>query len=633
MNRILLYVQNTEWQTSFSEFLRQHLPEYELQRSCNADEIIETLVDRSEPESTVVLIDTQESLSPGSNISAFSLFERLRLEVQYPWSAVKVVFLSSEDRDFFRESMSLNAPILVMDKHYQVLSYKDISLDQFAKTLAASKMLSREEVDQIRRWSREEERTYLSSQFRHHYITPTKRAAARLLQGAFLAGNVEPSKAADILSEFGIDNESSNKLREYIKLMIDKGYVTKAEYNLSDAVSRFLLIDDQYDVNCWESVLGVILRDRETGSTKLHCESTIEDALEYLRKLPHSKTFVLLDLLLRDEEGLTGDDAIEQAIHEGLTNLRRLKEFDMLLPVLVFTKHGANSRINRMIRKVRLDYNRVLLDYYSKEIDESRDELKYYEKFCELISSIQEAADHAIDIKASQALHSKLLGEVPDDIPGFEFGARTVPCRELGGDYYSVYKLGTDRVLIVIADISGKGIEAALLTVLLHTAIRLLVNDHPFSPLIMRLDELVSDEAKGEKHVTAFFAMLDLKSYILTYWNAGHNNPVLTRSNESFTDLEECGRPLGYHRSLGPQVVQERQIQLRSGDILALSTDGITEAEDNKSIQFGEERFKELVDKLRAHSAKEIVEKVLQEVEIFAEAQADDRTVVALKVL
>ena len=161
-------------------------------------------------------------------------------------------------------------------------------------------MLSEEDVARLREWFREKERADLSSQYRHQYISPPYVASARLLQGALLAGAVEPGLAADILGEFAKDESGREKLKEYVDLVIDKGYVTSAGRRLSDAIKRVLLIDDQYEKNGWEKVLGAIFSRKSGEGTKLHCASTINESLSYLEELRGIDPRVA-DLLLRDE--------------------------------------------------------------------------------------------------------------------------------------------------------------------------------------------------------------------------------------------------------------------------------------------------------------------------------------------
>jgi sigma-B regulation protein RsbU (phosphoserine phosphatase) len=293
----------------------------------------------------------------------------------------------------------------------------------------------------------------------------------------------------------------------------------------------------------------------------------------------------------------------------------------------VFSKHASSEKISRKLRDVSLKH-------YLKEISEDRDELKYYEKFCELVKQVQRDADHAIDLEAARALQHRLFEEAPNLMPRFDIAAKTMPCRELSGDYYFIRRLADGRVLIIIADVSGKGIEAALITVLLHGFIRLLLMDNcAFASLITRLNELLYSETEQNKSVTAFIGILEVDDGTLMYWNAGHNDPILIRSDQSITYLKEGGYPLGWFERPAADTVQEHQVQLRGGDILIFYTDGVTEAQDSESNDYGVERLNECVRQAGGGSASSLVENILQKVEDYAQTQADDRTIVVMRAL
>jgi serine phosphatase RsbU (regulator of sigma subunit) len=636
VSKIFLCVHDAELRASLVQFLRLHFPQYELHESSDPTQVIAKLISCPEPEDIIVLIHSQVQLNADLHLSELGLFERLRLETEYPWSAVRVLFLSSEDERFFRESMSLSMPILGVDKYYQILPYQKFSREHLAKIISSSVMLSRKEVEQIQDWfrakERAQERAQISSEYRHDYISPRNVAAARLLQGAFLSGDVEPDLAASILSEFASDEEGREKLREYVELMVNEGYVTRESRHLTNVVKRVLLIDDQYAKNGWGKVLAAIFSDDSEKGTKLHCEATISNALTYLEGLPGTmrKPFVLLDLLLKDEAELIDEDAINEAIREGIDNKRRLIEFDTLLPILVFTKHGSSPEVYRMLREQNLKF-------YLKEIDEDHDELNYYEKFCKYVRVVQDDADRAKDREEARVLHRRLSScQVPSSIPGLDIAADTVPYRELGGDYYSIRGLADGRVLIVIADVSGKGNPAAILTAILHGTIRPLVFDNcEFTTLIERLNECIYKETESNQFITAFVGALDIDSGKMTYWNAGHNPPILIRLDQSTTYLEEGGPPLGMleYPAIGTGTMLGHQTHLHQGDVLILYTDGISEAENNESNEFGVGRLLDQVRQGLNEPANNIVNSILQKVSDFAEDQADDRTIVILKML
>ncbi|MFH1701245.1 MAG: SpoIIE family protein phosphatase [Candidatus Zixiibacteriota bacterium] len=223
---------------------------------------------------------------------------------------------------------------------------------------------------------------------------------------------------------------------------------------------------------------------------------------------------------------------------------------------------------------------------------------------------------------------------LPDEVPvidGYDLWGANIPSGEVGGDYYDFINIVQNQFGISIADVSGKGIPAALIMASFRASlIAEIRNNYAIRTICRKVNNLLCESLESENFVTAIYGVLDSKNSIFTFSNCGHNPGLLVRMDNSVEELIEGGLILGVR----PDVqYEERPIYINSGDILCLFTDGITEAENNKGEQFETERMIEIIKKHRKLSASEIGHKMLSAVHGFASPEfvMDDLTVILLK--
>jgi len=219
-----------------------------------------------------------------------------------------------------------------------------------------------------------------------------------------------------------------------------------------------------------------------------------------------------------------------------------------------------------------------------------------------------------------------------DDAAGpFDIAARMIPAREVGGDLYDIVLLDAKRAVITIGDVCGKGIPASLFMAVSQTVMRLAVRSAgDLKAEIEAANALLVANNREEMFTTLFCAVLDQSSGAMTYCNCGHNPPLLLRHGENiFEPLRACGPPLGMFEAAK---YAPRSIVLASGDMLVLYTDGVTEAEDLQSAQFGMERLEQALREMRGQPARAVIEHVVARVAAFAgrAPQSDDITCVAM---
>jgi sigma-B regulation protein RsbU (phosphoserine phosphatase) len=196
------------------------------------------------------------------------------------------------------------------------------------------------------------------------------------------------------------------------------------------------------------------------------------------------------------------------------------------------------------------------------------------------------------ELQVAREVQSSLLPRQMPQVPGWTFAAHWQPARQVAGDYYDFFPLPDRRLGTVIADVSGKGMPAALFMAMTRSTVRAGVG-HVSSPAqgIALANRLICSDATGGMFVTLFYAQLDLETGEMTYVNAGHNPPLLLRAgDERPTELRRTGMALGV---LADTLFEQRTVRLDPGDLVFLYTDGITDATDDQEREFGAERLRQ----------------------------------------
>lgn len=237
------------------------------------------------------------------------------------------------------------------------------------------------------------------------------------------------------------------------------------------------------------------------------------------------------------------------------------------------------------------------------------------------------------DLSVARQIQRSLLPERPPVVPGYDIAVANEPCLECGGDYYDFLSLGPQTMLLVVADVEGKGVGSALVMSNLQATLRALVMHlHSLEMLALSLNEVIYKDTKSEKFLSCFLGLIDTRRNGLHFINAGHCPPLVVRSRDgSFEELSTGGTVIG----MFPDTEYERgSVHLEQDDILVCYTDGITEVCNLAEEKLGTERLAAAVAKHREKSATEIVNAVLAEVQGFARggSDQDDKVLIILKV-
>ncbi len=238
------------------------------------------------------------------------------------------------------------------------------------------------------------------------------------------------------------------------------------------------------------------------------------------------------------------------------------------------------------------------------------------------------------ELAVGQKIQQSLLPQTCPVVTGWEFAAFYQPARQVSGDFYDFFRLpgDGDQLGMVIADVSDKGVPAALFMALSRTVIRTTAfsGRRPAAALV-RANELILNDSWAEMFLSAFYATLDTQTGHLVYANAGHNRPLWRRAaSGECEELAAKGIILGI---LDEVELQERHVQIDPGDVLVFYTDGVTEATNAEGQMFGEAMLREVLLAHATDGAQQVLDAVVRAVNAFTDEtpQSDDLTLFVVK--
>jgi sigma-B regulation protein RsbU (phosphoserine phosphatase) len=382
-------------------------------------------------------------------------------------------------------------------------------------------------------------------------------------------------------------------------------------------VARALIADDQPDVI---EALRLLLKG---AGYQTRAVTSPADVIEVL-KTDH------FDLLLMDLN-YTRDTTSGR---EGLDLLSRVQALDSTLPIVVMTAWGSIELTVEAMRRGVRDFilkpweNARLLDVLREQIEFG------YEVRKERILKAEvdaRARDNVRQIEEARDIQRRLLPKEIPQIRGCDISFAWQPAEVVSGDYFDVLKLDDDRVALCIADVSGKGLPAALLMSNVQAAVKAFASaDTSPAELCARVNRVISGNIADDKFITLFYCLIDCRAGKLTYTNAGHNPAILVRKDATVVWLEKGGAVLGPFPEGG---YEQGEAEIRPGDRVLLFTDGITEARNESGEEFGEDRLIRLAVENRHLDAQEMQAIVIKAVAHYAgDSFHDDATLVALSV-
>lgn len=381
----------------------------------------------------------------------------------------------------------------------------------------------------------------------------------------------------------------------------------------------------------------------------------------------------VMDAVARAEERIWDELQDFQDSQERIFAAAKRVVIIMILPLLCMLVYGSrkvSKHITNPIRKLTEEVREISRGDLDRKIDlETGDEIEdlascFNSMTDELKTHIKSLAKAAADeerVQTELSVAGKIQRDMlPVDVSflkdrgGTDLHAVMYAARNVGGDFYDFYPLGDDHLAVTIADVSGKGIPAALFMVMVRTVLRDLVSVMPpgeenipapgrlsmtsppvqgvLSEVMGRANNLICRDNANSMFATVFLGILDLRSGCLDYVNAGHNPPLLCRKSFFSSYLPKADDTfIGVMEGIS---FKQRRLRLEPGDLLLLYTDGVTEAMNKAEEQFTEQRLKETVANIPKDSGAEDALRVLrEEVRLHANGaeQSDDLTMLALR--
>jgi phosphoserine phosphatase RsbU/P len=335
--------------------------------------------------------------------------------------------------------------------------------------------------------------------------------------------------------------------------------------------STILIAEDQEHVR---EALAMLLRGH--GYSVTLCSSPHE-ALAAAQQHPPDLALIDMNYQRDSTSGL-----------EGLQLIERLRGLDGAVPIIALTawgnvdlavsamKHGASDFIEKpwrndsLLEKVRLLMERA-----------------------QQLRSSQRISDH--EREDAHQLQTRIVPRRHVIADGIELFGESTPAGVVGGDYFGVWQPTSDSLHFCVADVSGKGTPGALIAAMLYASVSTLAASNDSPDLILAEVETILRNQLGEGHyVTIFYGVVDLKTRILNFVNAGHCPPVLRRANGSIESLSSTRPVLGLMLDAG---FRSERLRLSAGDRLLLYTDGVTEAVNDAGEEFGVERLAALLER------------------------------------
>ena len=322
---------------------------------------------------------------------------------------------------------------------------------------------------------------------------------------------------------------------------------------------------------------------------------------------------------------------INMPVMDGLALLKQLNETKPNIRSVIVSAYGDMNNIRTAMNRGAFDFVTKPVDFNDLEITIDKT-LKHLALVREALSNRDQlvALSHELDL--ARDMQASVLPRSFPSTDRYKTHGLMVPAKEVGGDFYDFFTLGEDRIGVAIADVSGKGVAAALFMMASRTLLRsrALEGGAP-DECLAYVNDLLSEDNENCMFVTLFYGVLDTQSGVFRYCNGGHNPPRVVHNDGQVIPL-----PTTHDVALGVlpgHVFNHDNLQLQADDTLFFYTDGVTEAEGPGSEEYGEERLDALLAEVDRIDCKEVTSQVLDHVREFAgeTPQSDDITCVGLR--
>ena len=382
---------------------------------------------------------------------------------------------------------------------------------------------------------------------------------------------------------------------------------------------KILSVDDENDL---ELLLTQYFRRKiRKGEYEF---SFAHNGLEALTLLLKNKDY---DIILSD---------INMPEMDGLTMLTKINEMqNPALKCIMVSAYGDMGNIRQAMNNGAFDFatKPIDLDDLSVTIEKAIEQIQYIKTMQQEHNQLESIkGDLAVAREIQQAILPRIFPPFPENAGEMDIAATMNAAKDVGGDFYDFFRIDDDKIGFVIADVSGKGIPAAIFMAVSRTLIRATgIRGVTPSECISYSNDLLAKESANNMFVTVFYGIYNIKTGEVTYTNAGHNPPYLIKAGGTIEQL-----PLSKDIVVGALddfQFSEETLQLEHGETLLLYTDGVTEAINVNDEEYGEKRLEETLKDVTQQNCQQIINTVKADVKTFAgEAeQSDDITLLAIK--
>lgn len=251
------------------------------------------------------------------------------------------------------------------------------------------------------------------------------------------------------------------------------------------------------------------------------------------------------------------------------------------------------------------------------------------------ISLLVEKSKIDFDLSLASSVQSYILPQKLSNVGGYEFASRYIPQQKVGGDFYDTFRLNDDKIGVVIGDVSGKGISAALIMAICQTMLRYIAREfNSPSQVLKELNLKMFNAMRKDMFITVIYAIIDTKNGKITLARAGHEKPILCSKKNGTIFPKSKGAAIGM---IAPKLfdltISDIEIDFEVDDYFVLYTDGVTESVNPQGEEFTTDRLKRIIEENQNLSAEDLNEKITQNVREFSNGanRTDDYTLVTVR--
>ncbi len=385
-------------------------------------------------------------------------------------------------------------------------------------------------------------------------------------------------------------------------------------------LAKILVVDDEPDLQ--ELIRQKFRNKIKANEYEFHFA---ENGAEALEKIINDGT---IDLILTD---------INMPVMDGLTLLSKINELNnKILRSVIVSAYGDMENIRTAMNRGAYDFITKPIDLKDLEITIEKS-LKEIEEYKQAMVSHNKLVALQQELDIANVIQTSILPKIFPPFPDrkeFDIFAKMIPAKDVGGDLYDFFLIDKYRLGIVIGDVSGKGIAAALLMAVCKTLIKATaLKGMPADNILSEINNIIVDESPPNMFVTVFYGVLDTRSGAFEYSNGGHNPPFLLSEDGKAKQFENIG---GLMIGAMKDVPYESNVvMIKPGENLLFYTDGVTEAFNKDNEEYGDERLLISLEGKNNLSPNDLVHHVFENIKTFSDGveQSDDITCLALKYL